>query len=149
MSGSAGMRGTPMASAAKLFPWFMGALVVASVAGAALGRLHPATQVPAGVVLLQERNLLFADMPSGAVRVTDADTGNLVQLVQGQAGFLRGTLRGLASARRHAGVPQSVPFHLSRWQDGRLTLDDPGTARHVELEAFGSDNVAVFAALLK
>jgi hypothetical protein len=32
--------------------------------------------------------------------------------------------------------------------DGRLTLDDPSTGRHVELVAFGPDNEAVFAWLL-
>jgi hypothetical protein len=29
-----------------------------------------------------------------------------------------------------------------------LTLDDPATGRHIELEAFGSTNTAVFGRLL-
>ncbi len=34
-----------------------------------------------------------------------------------------------------------TPFRLTRWSDGRLSLDDPATDRHVDLEAFGPTNV--------
>ena len=50
----------------------------------------------------------------------------------------------------HIGAVQATqtPFRLSAWSDGRLTLDDPATARHIELQAFGSTNTEVFAQLL-
>ena len=40
------------------------------------------------------------------------------------------------------------PFRLTRWSDGRLSLDDPATGRRIELDAFGPTNTAVFAHLM-
>ena len=37
---------------------------------------------------------------------------------------------------------------LTRWADGRLTLNDPSTGHVVALEAFGPDNARAFARLL-
>ena len=41
-----------------------------------------------------------------------------------------------------------VPFTLTRWADGRLSLDDPTTTRHIDLEVFGPTNTAVFSNLM-
>ena len=71
-----------------------------------------------------------------------------MEVFEGENGFLRGTLRGLARTRRSEQVSPAVPFHLAQWPDGRLTLDDPATGRHIELLAFGADNAGVFARLL-
>ena len=54
----------------------------------------------------------------------------------------------MARARRLDGIGAAPPFRLTAWSDGRLTLDDASDGRHLELEAFGSLNVAVFARLL-
>ena len=54
----------------------------------------------------------------------------------------------MARTRKSEGVGPQDPFRLSAWSDGRLTLDDPATARHIELQAFGSTNTEVFAQLL-
>jgi len=54
----------------------------------------------------------------------------------------------LARTRRSEGIGSEDPFHLASWSDGRLTLDDPATGRHLELEAFGSLNTEVFGRLL-
>ena len=37
---------------------------------------------------------------------------------------------------------------MTGYADGRLTLDDPATKRHIELEAFGSTNALAFAKIL-
>lgn len=124
-----------------------GLLMLASIALAVLGRLRHATDVPSGTPVVV-RQLRFADMANGDVRVTDAQTGAVVKIIVGQAGFLRGTMRGLAQAREHDGSGPAIPFRLTLWRDGRLTLDDPVTHRHIELEAFGHTNEAAFAALL-
>jgi putative photosynthetic complex assembly protein len=94
------------------------------------------------------RDLIFADRGDGAVVITNADDHHLLTVMTGQNGFLRGTLRGMARARRSDDVGPAAPFRLTAWSDGRLTLDDPSTGRHIELEAFGPDNVAVFARIL-
>ena len=39
-------------------------------------------------------------------------------------------------------------FRLTRWADGRLSIEDPTTRESYELEAFGSTNEAVFARFL-
>ena len=124
------------------------ALVAVSIGLATLGRLRGVTEVPVAGTVVATRLLTFTDLPGGAVRVGDATTGQVVRIVTGQAGFLRGTMRGLASFRKFSGYGQTVPFRLTHWKDGRLTLDDLATRRHIELEAFGPDNEAAFAALL-
>ena len=61
-------------------------------------------------------------------------------------GFLRGTMRGLARQRVRQDADRDIPFRLTEWADGRLTLEDPTTGRMVEMEAFGSTNEDAFAA---
>ena len=95
-----------------------------------------------------ERDLRFEDRADGAVAIYDARDNKPVEILEGQNGFLRATMRGLAQVRRRAGAGDEAPFHLTAWQDGRVTLDDPVTGRHVELAAFGGTNEAVFARLL-
>ncbi len=144
-------RAVPANTPAPTFPRSVligaGLLMLASIALAVLGRIRHATDIPASTPVVV-RQLLFADMPNGDVRITDAQTGKVVKIIVGQAGFLRGTMRGLAQAREHDGAGPATPFRLTLWQDHRLTLDDPVTRRHIELEAFGPTNEAAFAALL-
>jgi putative photosynthetic complex assembly protein len=123
-------------------------LIAIALAGAAFGRLGtPSTPAPSAEAVAT-RHLLFADRADGAVVIT-ADDGALVSVVApGTNGFLRGVLRGLAQERMRRDEGAETPFELTRWSDGRLSLSDPVTDRHVYLEAFGPSNVAPFAALL-
>ena len=103
-----------------------------------------APDAPAVVVM----QLRFEDRADGAVAVTDANTGRLIEAITGQAGFVRGTLRGLARERKRNGVGPEPAFELIARADGRLTLSDPTTGRLVDLESFGPVNAGVFARLL-
>ena len=126
-----------------------GALLAFTVVIAATARFTGvATPIPVAR-LVAERSLRFQDEPGGGVAVTDAATGRLVTTITGQAGFLRATMRGLAQQREREGLGEATPFRLTAWSDQRLTLDDPATGRHVELEAFGETNEAAFARLLE
>ena len=127
-----------------------GALVGFSILAAGFGRLVSAPQEPANGIPIASRDLRFVDRPDGGVDVIDATTAAHVTTITGQAGFLRATVRGLASARLRAGIspPEQPAFRLTAWKDGRLTLDDLADHRHVELEAFGPSNEAVFVDLL-
>ena len=69
-------------------------------------------------------------------------------LPPGTNGFIRGVLRGLARDRKLQRIGTEPPFRLTRWVDGRLSLDDPATGRRIELGAFGPTNAAAFAGLL-
>jgi putative photosynthetic complex assembly protein len=94
------------------------------------------------------RLLRFEDRSDGGVAVFDASTGRLLENVQGEQGFLRGSLRALARERRMRDVGAQPPFELAARADGRLTLMDTATGARIDLESFGPTNAAVFARLL-
>jgi putative photosynthetic complex assembly protein len=95
------------------------------------------------------RELRFEDRADGGVDVYDSSGSRPVDTVMpGSNAFLRATLRGMAQQRKREGAGDAAPFRLTAWADGRLTLDDEATGRHVELVAFGPTNAAAFARLL-
>ena len=99
------------------------------------------------VVAARTLSLRFADMPDGAVKVSNAATGAVIASLKGEndgGGFVRGVMRGMARDRAMRGVGQAPPFTLTLWQDGSLSLLDPATGRSVELGSFGPDNRAAF-----
>lgn len=96
------------------------------------------------------RMLRFADLPGGALQVSDAQTGATAATIQPgeQSGFVRGVLRGLMRERRLAGQDLRAPFELTLWENGRLSLRDAVTGRTIELGSFGADNRAAFLRLV-
>lgn len=109
----------------------------------------PVETLPGPLVLksVGMRRLRFVDAPDKSVRVLDADTGVEVYRVVGEAGFVRGILRGMARERRRLGKGPEQPFELSL-DAGLLTLRDLATGGHVELTAFGPTNAGDFARML-
>lgn len=95
-----------------------------------------------------QRALRFEDRPDGSVAVIDPASGAELERVQGEAGFLRGTLRALARERQRRDLGAGPAFELIAHADGRLTLADPATRQRIDLESFGPTNAAVFARLL-
>lgn len=132
-------------------PAIMGAagLVIVTILAAAGARLTGmgTVEVPPSTAV-ESRELAFADAADGSVVVRDAAGEVLHVVAPGTNGFLRGVLRGLARERKLSGIGQGPPFLLTRWADGRLTLEDPETGRRLYLGPFGSDNVQVFVQLL-
>lgn len=126
-----------------------GAMIGTTIAIVAAVRLSGVSIHEPDAPVLASRTLQFADRADGGVEVTDANTHRVVETVTGQAGFIRGTLRGLARERHRAGIGPEVPFELVAHTDGRLTLIDPSTARRVDLESFGPTNLAQFARLIE
>jgi putative photosynthetic complex assembly protein len=125
-------------------------LVAFTVTSAAVSRLSGlgTVQMPESA-LVESRPLRFEDMRDGSIRVTDARTGQVAASVEpGTNGFIRGTLRGLARERKRQGIGIEPPFMLTRWADGRLSLEDPATGRVIALDAFGPTNGEAFAQLL-
>jgi putative photosynthetic complex assembly protein len=118
------------------------ALVMVSIAR--LTGYQPDRPPPSAVVAVHD--LRFEDRPDGAVLVYDAADGHLAYTVQpGTNGFVRGVLRGLVRDRRANHIGSGPPFRFTRWADGRLSLDDPSTGHHVDLEVFGQTNAGAFA----
>ena len=136
-------------------PFPRGALVIAGLAVggalllATLSRIGDTTPARDTTPSLAYRDLHFVDMADGGVSVIDVANGQQVGLVApGTGGFLRATVRGLASERKHEGVGAEVPFRLAAHVDGQITLDDPATHRELALMAFGHSNAEVFAGML-
>jgi putative photosynthetic complex assembly protein len=107
-----------------------------------------ATRMPVAAAVTT-RELRFEDQVNGGITVYDTQAERVVMNVQpGTNGFLRGVLRGLARERRREEIGPLPPFRLTRWADGRLSIEDPMTGQHVNLEVFGPTNVEVFAQLI-
>jgi putative photosynthetic complex assembly protein len=126
------------------------ALISVSLGLVAMSRHNDvgATRMPV-TPAVTTRELRFEDMANGGITVYDARAERVVTTVQpGTNGFLRGVLRSLARERRREQVGALPPFQLTRWADGRLSIEDPMTGERVNLEVFGPTNVAVFAQLL-
>jgi putative photosynthetic complex assembly protein len=128
----------------------LGALVLATVVTVAavrftgVGIVHVPDAAP-----VTTREFRFEDRPDGSIVVLDASGKQLIDTVApGTNGFLRGTMRGLARERMRQGVSPQLPFRMVGRADGKLTLEDPGTGRRVDLGSFGPTNAAVFAQIM-
>lgn len=126
------------------------ALVGLTILSASAARMTGIGTTPNPTSQVVERLALrFEDRSNGAVAVYRADEDREVGvLAPGTNGFIRSVLRGLARERRSRGIGPEPSFDLTRWADGRLSLDDPSTGRTVELGAFGSANSGAFAQLM-
>lgn len=140
-----------MPHATSLFPRLPLLAVFAAIAGsiglAAMGPAAGGRSPPPSGAVLAERTLRFEDRPDGAVVVREGPAE--VAVFEGEQGFLRGALRGLARLRKMDGLDSAAPFRLAAWADGRLTLTDQATGQRIDLEAFGATNAGVFAHLLE
>jgi putative photosynthetic complex assembly protein len=126
-----------------------GTLVGASLLLVAIARLSGyQPSAPPVSALIDSQDLRFEDRADGAVLVFSEDSTLVDTLPPGTNGFVRGVLRGLVRERRADRIGPLPPFRLTRWADGRLSLDDPSTGRHVDLEVFGPSNAGAFAAIL-
>jgi putative photosynthetic complex assembly protein len=118
------------------------AVTAARVTGVGQSEHQPAPAVAS-------KELRFEDRADGAVLVYEGDGRSLVEVLEpGSGGFVRGVLRALARERRSQEVGKGQPFRLARRADGSLTLEDIGTGRLINLEAFGPTNEEAFARLL-
>jgi putative photosynthetic complex assembly protein len=103
----------------------------------------------AGAKAIQERSLKFFDEADGTVRIEDGVTAEvLASYGQGEGGFIRASVRSLVHQRRIRGQGAEVPFTLTEWDNGDLTLSDPVSGVNIEVTAFGSMNRVVYADLL-
>lgn len=127
------------------------ALIVFTILGAGIARwtgIGSAGDMRAYSVV-DRQAIHFEDRSDGAVVVHSTAAGGVVGVLDpGTNGFIRSVVRGLVRERRARGIGSEPPFYLTRWQDGRFSLEDPSTGRSVELGAFGPTNADAFAGLL-
>ena len=126
-----------------------GAVVLLTLVGTAAVCWSGTGSAAADSAVVAQRLLRFEDLPDRGIAIVDHASGQELEVVHGEQGFLRGTLRGLARERRLRGLTGSTPLQLLARADGRLTLADPSTGQHIDLESFGASNAAVFARWLQ
>lgn len=126
-----------------------GGLVLFALLAVGAVRVTGAGNAADDSVAVVARDLRFEDRPDGGVAVLAAAGGEAVEILPpGTNGFVRATLRGLARDRKRRGEDHEIPFRLTGWADGRLTLEDLATGRRVGLEAFGPTNAEAFSRFL-
>lgn len=135
----------------------MGGIVLISIVLTALTQLGffersavpEQTRAEEGMKPVAMQTLRFFDEEDGTVRVENGPrTEVLGRFGPGQGGFIRASVRSLVHQRRIRGHGPEVPFELSEWEDGALTLSDPVTGKTVEVGYFGPDNRLIFANML-
>lgn len=100
--------------------------------------------------VVDSRDLRFVDLGRGNVGIYDWPGGELVDTLDaGSDNFIRGVIRGLARERRGIGAGDGEPFRITRFDDGRLILEDRVTGRVLILQAFGITNARAFGRLLE
>ena len=123
-------------------------LVVASlviVGSAAIsGRAH--VGVPKAAIILAERSVILQGGGAQAVTVLDPSGAVMMDLPHG--GFITVIQNGLERARTTAGLDQSLPVRIIKYDNGRLAVLDDASGWSAELGAFGSDNRAAFERLM-
>ncbi len=131
----------PLIAAAALVVLVFGLAITARTTGR--GAAREPVALPA-----VERSIRFVPTSEGQLTVYDAASGQpVIQLAPEGNGFLFGALRGLAYKRTVAQADPSAPYRLTRWQDGRITLDDPLTSMHISVNSFGPTQIASFEQL--
>lgn len=124
------------------------ALVVASVVivglAAISGRAH--VGVPKAASIIAERSVILQGGGAQAVTVLDPNGAVMMDLPHG--GFITVIQNGVERARTTAGLDQSLPVRIIKYDNGRLAVLDDTTGWSVELGAFGSDNRAAFERLM-
>lgn len=103
------------------------------------------------VASVKARDLRFIDQPDGSLRIVDAASGGIAHVIEpgSKSGFIRGVMRGMARERKKYGAGQAMPFRLTLWANGQLSLTDPATGRIIELSGFGDTNRTAFMGLLR
>jgi len=128
--------------------YFAGSLMALSLISVGLIRITGNGPDQRAAAAIAERSLRFEDSMDRGVAVIDAQSGELVTVLRGEQGFVRGTLRALARERHSRGIDNGPPFTLTAYIDQRMTLLDPSTGARIDLESFGPTNMAEFGRFL-
>ncbi|MBZ4021375.1 hypothetical protein CKO11_02720 [Rhodobacter sp. TJ_12] len=107
---------------------------------------RPHVGVPETGTVLAERAVILENVDAQHVIVRNADGSVLVDLPDG--GFVNVVGAALARTREVHRIAGNPPVNIVRYDNGRLTLEDPTTDWSAELYAFGVDSKAAFERLL-
>jgi putative photosynthetic complex assembly protein len=132
----------------RVLLWAMFGLAMITLAIVTLSvvtnRDHVGVPIPSTVVT--ERWLVLEGKSAQAVVVRDIDGTVLMDLDHG--GFVTVIQSAMARARVVAKTEGNPPMRIVRYENGRLSAEDPATGWSAELYAFGNENKAAFERLL-
>jgi hypothetical protein len=84
-----------------------------------------------------------------AVALRSVETGQIVVAFdKGHGGFLRSAIRAFGLKRNQMKIAPATPFMVTRWESGRVTLNDPSTGHQVPVDSFGPMVTKMFAPLV-
>jgi putative photosynthetic complex assembly protein len=84
-----------------------------------------------------------------SVTLKSVETGAvIVGFDKGHGGFLRGAIRAFGLKRNQMKIAPDAPFVVTRWESGRITLNDPATGHQVPVDSFGPMVTKMFAPLV-
>lgn len=133
----------PLIGASLLVVLVFGVAIQARISG------QTASREPVSTVALQ-RDVRFDPQADGTISVFDVGQNREVaRLSPDKNGFIFGMMRGIKQKRDVAHTDPATPFRITKWQDGRMTLDDPSTGMHVAVSSFGPTQVESFQQLFK
>ncbi len=103
----------------------------------------------ANATQVHERFIKFPVNADGKLSlVVDANTGEVIDELVISDGFIRTVLMSMSFDRRRDGVEEDPIYRLVRWDDSRVSLEDPTTGVIINLGAFGYQNKSVFERFL-
>jgi putative photosynthetic complex assembly protein len=127
-------------------------LIGITIALAAAARIagYGRTELPPPDAAAETRSIAFVLGERETITVVDGESRQpIATYPAGEGGFVRGSLRALGYERERRGLTlEAAPYRLVEWRNGRMTLEDPATGYHIELNAFGPGNVAAYRSLL-
>jgi len=121
----------------------LGCVLIGVTAARVTGYANAPAPAPIATLALH-----FNDMPDGSVAVLNATNGATVATIPARGGgFIRSTMRVLATERAHDNIGPATPFILEQMPGGTFELSDPATGQNLDLVAFGPTNEAEFASI--
>ncbi len=105
------------------------------------------TQNGAAIATHQVTMMLGAD---DSVALKSVETGAVIAgFDKGHGGFLRNAIRAFGLKRNQMDILPQTPFVVTRWESGRVTLNDPATNHQVPVDSFGPMVTKMFAPLVE
>ncbi len=103
---------------------------------------------PGGHVVAQ-RDIDFKTDKPGTIDVADRETGETLASFPTETNrFVRVVMTSLEYERAGKAPGGTAPYRIVRWDDGRISVDDPLSGKSIQLAAFGRNQVATFERLL-
>lgn len=105
--------------------------------------------VDPGGHVVAEREIAFKSDTAGLIDIADGTTGETLARFPVETNrFVRVVMTSLEFERAGTAPGTQAPYKLVRWDDGRISVDDPVSGKSIQMAAFGRNQVLTFEKLL-